>query len=101
MKCKYTKVLIKDSTKKEKKLMAVFHDKNGKAVKTIHFGAKGYSDYTIHKDPKRKERYISRHRSREDWERCDTAGSLSRFVLWGYPSLSKSIKDYKRRFRLI
>ena len=29
--------------------------------KSIHFGAAGYEDYTIHKDDKRKELYIKRH----------------------------------------
>ena len=29
--------------------------------KTIHFGAKGYSDYTRHGDEARKERYLKRH----------------------------------------
>ena len=98
--CKYSKVIIKKSDKKDKKLTAIFHNANGKVVKTIHFGAKGYSDYTIHKDPKRKERYISRHRAREYWNRCDTAGSLSRYVLWQYPSLQRSIRYYKSKFKL-
>ena len=28
----------------------------------VHFGAKGYSDFTIHKDPA-KQRYIDRHKN--------------------------------------
>ena len=34
--------------------------------KIIHFGARGYEDFTTHKDPERKERYIARHKPRED-----------------------------------
>ncbi len=32
----------------------------------VDFGASGYQDYTQHNDLKRKDAYISRHRSRED-----------------------------------
>ena len=32
--------------------------------KKLLFGAYGYSDYTIHKDEKRKQRYISRHKKK-------------------------------------
>ena len=97
--CEYTSVTIKKSTNKEKKLMAIFTRKNNK-TKTVHFGARGYSDYTIHKDAERKERYISRHKARENWNKCDTAGSLSRYILWQYPSLQASIKYFKNKFNL-
>ena len=68
--------------------------------KTIHFGAKGYSDYTIHKDPERKQRYIDRHQSNEDWSKSgiDTAGFWSRWLLWGEPTLGQSIKKIENRF---
>lgn len=58
------------------------------------------SDYTIHKDPERKKRYIIRHKKNEHWNDPITAGSLSRYVLWNKPSLRESIKDYKKRFNL-
>ena len=48
--------------KSDKKLKAVIDGK-----KTVHFGAAGMSDYTKHKDPERKERYIERHKKNEDW----------------------------------
>ena len=92
-------VVIKKSNKKGKKLMAIFDLKSGRK-KTIHFGASGMSDYTIHKDPKRKERYMKRHRKREDWNNPLTAGALSRWILWGEPTLDASIKDFKKRFNL-
>ncbi len=89
---------IKKSPKKDKKLRASFC-KNGK-IRHVDFGAKGYSDYTIHKTPSRKRRYIQRHRSRENWKDPMGRGTLSLYVLWNKPSLKKSIADYKRRFKL-
>jgi hypothetical protein len=93
------KVIIKPSTQKDKKLMAIFYD-GEKKVKTTHFGAKGMSDFTIHKDKERKERYLDRHRKRENWNSFMTAGSLSRWILWNKPTLKASIADYKKRFKL-
>jgi|TARA_Y100000389_G_C17410916_1_gene490872 hypothetical protein len=93
------KLTIKKSTKPKKKYMAVFRDK-GKIVRTTHFGARGMSDYTRHKDKTRKARYIKRHKKRENWNDKFSAGALSRYILWGEPSLRESIKKYKRRFRL-
>jgi len=93
------KLTIKKSTKPKKKYMAVFRDK-GKIVKTTHFGARGMSDYTRHKDKTRKARYIKRHKKRENWNDKFSAGALSRYILWGEPTLRESIKKYKLRFRL-
>lgn len=44
-----------NSRRKNKKYMVVYQGKK------IHFGAKGYSDYTIHKDKERREKYRKRH----------------------------------------
>jgi len=93
-------VEIKPSTSKNKKLMAVFYDEKKKKIKTTHFGQKGYSDFTTHKDKSRKEKYLNRHRERENWNDYMTAGSLSRWILWNRPTLKASISDYKRRFNL-
>lgn len=94
------KVVISKSDSKGKKMQAVFYE-GDKRIKTTHFGASGMSDYTIHKDPERKERYLDRHRKNEKWNQYMTAGSLSRYILWNKPSLSESIKDYKKRFNLV
>ena len=94
------KVLIQPSTSKTKKYKAVFYDDKGKKVKTTQFGAKGYSDFTINKDPKRKQRYLDRHRDRENWNDYMSAGSLSRYILWNKPTIKASITDYKKRFNL-
>jgi len=91
------RVEIKPSKIKGKKLTAVFYEDN-KKIKTTHFGAEGMSDYTINKDDKRKERYLSRHRARENWNAPMTAGALSRWILWNKKTRSGSIKDFKNRF---
>ena len=91
------RVVIKKSTNSKKKYMAVFYE-NGKKIKTTHFGCAGMSDYTKHKDPARKQRYMNRHKSREDWQKPMSAGALSRYILWNKPTLKSSISDYKKRF---
>ena len=94
------KMVIKKSTNAKKKYMAIFTDEKGKKVKTTHFGAAGMSDYTKHKDKKRKQRYLTRHRKRENWSNYMSAGALSRYILWGETSFRESIKKYKNRFNL-
>ena len=93
-------VIIKKSTNPEKKYMAVFYDDSKKKVKTTHFGAAGMSDYTKHKDPERKKRYLARHKARENWNNYMSAGSLSRYILWGEPTFRVSVNKYKERFNL-
>ena len=46
---------IKASTRATKKYMVLYEGK------WIHFGAKGYSDFTIHKDASRRANYRARH----------------------------------------
>jgi len=91
-------VKIVKSTKSDKKLMAVFENTKTGRTKTTHFGARGMSDYTKHKDYQRMQRYNNRHKSRENWKDPTTAGALSKWILWNKPSLKASIDDYKRRF---
>jgi hypothetical protein len=79
--------------------MAIFTNCKNNREKTTHFGASGYSDYIKHGDIERKQRYINRHRKNENWNDPTSAGSLSRYILWGKTSLRASIADYKRRFR--
>jgi hypothetical protein len=97
---KYVK--FQKSEKKGKKLKAIFYNADKQKIKTTHFGATGYSDYTKHKNPKRKKSYLSRHRSREKWGRSGmmTAGALSRWILWEKTSLSAAKAAYRRRFGL-
>ena len=99
---KIRSVRIKKSTKGKAKYVACFYNKSKKLVKASRFGAKGYSDFTKHKNTKRKQRYINRHKSRENWTRSGmtSAGALSRWILWNKPSLRNSITNYKSRFNL-
>ena len=66
--------------------------------RTVHFGAKGYSDYTIHKDSARMKRYVIRHRRRENWGRTGmyTPGFWSRWLLWSRPTLSGAVAKTQR-----
>jgi L-rhamnose mutarotase len=88
-------VIIKHSSKKDKKYDAIIDGK-----KTVSFGAAGASDYTIHKDDERKRLYLLRHEKNEDWNDPITPGALSRWILWNKKTLKASIDDFKKRFNL-
>ena len=70
--------------------------------KKVYFGAYGYSDYTIHKDPERKQRYIDRHKKNEFkfWNKSgiDTPSFWSRFLLWEKPTIEASYNYIKKKF---
>ena len=73
----------------------------GNTTKVIPFGAAGYSDYTINKDPKRRDLYIKRHQKAEHFSNPLTAGSLSRWLLWGdSTNMNTNIKAFKAMFNL-
>lgn len=78
-------ITLKRATNGIHKFMAIFPD-----GKVVRFGRKGFSDYTLHKDPERMKRYLTRHRSRENWTRsgAKTAGFWSRWLLWSSPSIT-------------
>ena len=95
-----TTIELSKSDKSDKKYKVKVSKNN--SVKTIHFGAKGMSDYTKNKDPKRKENYTARHAKREDWNKSglETAGFWSKNLLWNKPSKTDSIKDIEKRFNV-
>jgi len=74
---------------------------NGKEY-IIAFGARGMSDFTKHGDTDRRQRYLDRHRPREDWTATGllTPGFWSRWLLWNQPTLEESLAQVVRRFRL-
>lgn len=80
----------------------VFVETTRGTIKKVSFGATGYSDFTKHKDPERKQRYINRHKARESWTKTGvaTAGFWSRWVLWNKPTIRESLKDTITRFNL-
>jgi len=88
------------SSRDDKKYQAKFYDDDGDIVKTTHFGEKGASDFTKHKDTERKNRYLNRHKKSENWQDFKTAGSLSRYILWNKPTLKSSIDNYVKTFNL-
>ena len=100
MSSKPNKVVIKKSTDPKKKLTAVFSYPETTRTKTINFGSAGMADYTISKDKEQRRRYQARHRKRENWNKPDTAGALSRWILWELPTRREAIQAYKKRFNL-
>lgn len=70
--------------------------------KKVYFGAAGMSDYTIHKDEARKQRYINRHKKNESkfWNDPDTAAFWALNLLWNKPTIKESYNDIKKRFNI-
>ena len=111
------KVRLIKSPNPQKKFRAIFE--NGRKV---DFGGRGYTDYTIHKDPMRMRLYVQRHGGdvpdgdqdvhrrmlsvdRSDKERWSkngmyTAGFWSRWLLWSQPSMTKAKRLMSSRFGL-
>lgn len=88
-------VVISPSKNKNKKFDAVI---NGS--KTISFGDPKYKDFTTHKDPKRRENYISRH-SKEDWSKSNIASPawMSRYILWEKPTLKGAVDNANKKYK--
>ena len=97
---------IKPSERATKKYVATFCLCDGetkccdKERKRVHFGQKESSTYIDHKDTKKKDAYIARHKIREDFNNPLSSGALARFILWNKTTLSASISDFKKRFNL-
>ena len=89
--------ILEPSKKKDKKW--VITTPMGKLV---HFGAKGYFDYTQHGDPKRKKDYINRHAAsgKEQWNNPNTAGFWSRWLLWSEPTITEAISNIRKKFNI-
>ena len=94
-------IYLSHSSRSDKKYMAKIDGV------TIHFGAKGYQNFggvgkEKHLDEERKERYINRHKQRENWTKSGikTAGFWSRWFLWNKPTIQQNIKDIEHRFNV-
>jgi len=86
---------ILNSNRKDKRFVAVFGD----GVK-IHFGLKNGNTYIDHGDMKKRDAYLARHsKNNEDWDNPRTAGSLSRWILWGqHKNINSNISFFKKKF---
>jgi len=86
-------MLIKPSTRKGKRFMAIF--KNGTIT---HFGSRG-SSFIDHGDEVKRKNYIARHKVNEDFLNPYSASALSRFLLWGdSKSLDVNHQTYMKKF---
>jgi len=114
-------VQLKRSPRPSKKFRVILKDGD-----VVDFGARGYSDYTIHKTPQRMRSYVRRHggyltreierldnsrqihramlrvkaSSKEDWSKSGirTAGFWSRWLLWSEPTLERAKRRVSKIF---
>ena len=67
--------------------------------KKVYFGQASASDFTIHKDEERKQRYINRHKKNESkfWNKSgiDTSSCWARYLLWEKPTIKESYEYIK------
>ena len=94
-------VKLYESDKKTKKYTIIFYD-DGKEIKSVDFGARNMSDFTIHKDEERKERFLKRFEKKieENKNNSFSPMTLSHLILWNKPTLSASFNDFKKKFNL-
>lgn len=96
---------VRPSPRRDKKLVAIF-DVGGRP-RSVHFGARGYGDYTTYwkASPKlarqKREQYIQRHGATETWSDPTTPATLSRYILWERPTVKAAVAAFRRRFRRV
>ena len=89
-------MLIEASDRKGKRFKATYA--NGKVV---HFGAKDGKTYIDEGDKTKRENYLKRHKVNENWNNPYSAGSLSRWLLWGdFTSLEKNHKAFMKKYNV-
>ena len=84
--------ILKISNRKFKRFVMILPNK-----KKVHFGDTRYSNYTKHKDKKRKENYIARHSKLKNWNKKNTAAYFSRYILWNRRTIRASVKDLENK----
>ena len=89
---------ITKSKRKNKKYDLL--DSNKKYL--LSFGDDRYSDYTIHKDEARRQRYIDKHKKNKDFNKSGTytSGFGAKNLLWNKETLTASINDVNKRFNV-
>ena len=94
------KLQITTSDNINKKYKAIFTKPDGK-TKTIHFGAKGYEDYTQHRNKDRRVLYRKRHEKDLKGDPM-RAGYLSFYILWGDSiNIQNNIRSFKHKFGFV
>jgi hypothetical protein len=116
-------IKIKKSPNPKKKFRANFEDGSH-----VDFGAQGYSDYTIHKNPMRMRLYVQRHggeisksllseidpravqnkmlkvskSDKEYWSKngIKSAGFWSRWFLWSFPNYGQAKNFIEKKFKI-
>jgi hypothetical protein len=89
---------VESSNRKGKRYVAIF-----KFGSKVHFGQMLGQTYIDHGDKAKRAAYIARHGAsgRENWEDPYSAGSLSRYILWGdSPSMEENIRAFRKRFNV-
>ena len=92
-----TEYMLNQSTKDEKKFMVSYLNQATNRIKTIHFGASKYLDYTEHNDEKRKNLYRLRHH-KDKINDLTKSGCWAWWLLWSKPSLKDSIEEMEKHF---
>ena len=68
--------------------------------KKVHFGATGYTDYTLGATEEQRKSYLARHASGKT-AKPDTANALSYYILWGDSrSRQTNINTFKKKYNL-
>lgn len=89
--------LYKSTLKTKKYDIWIENPKTGN-IKKISFGAKGYEDYSIHKDKERRERYRTRHKN-DKIKDPTSSGFWAMRLLWGdSTSIDKNLRDVVKKW---
>jgi hypothetical protein len=89
-------VVIQPSKSKAKKMDAIIDGK-----KTVHFGQKGASDFTLHKNPEQRKLYINRHKKNERWDDPTTAGFYAKHCCGTNQPLKNQLMNLNKRYKNI
>lgn len=86
--------------KDNKRLRAVFtyDDERTKTIKFGQYNSKG-TFFDGATDEKRNA-YIARHKVNENWNKIDTAGALSKIVLWDFKNVKEITRYIKDKFKI-
>lgn len=94
-------VIIKSSTRKNKRFQAALYNHDNKIIKTVHFGFPNptYGTFLDHQDEGYKNAYIKRHAPNEEWTEkgIETAGFWSRWLLWSKPNIKEAMREVKKQ----